>query len=73
MALSLCQHAEELHDWPGLWNAWGDYNLQFQLRNVKGRENLKDISVDGRIISECILKQCGVGSFDWTELICVLL
>ena len=33
----------------------------------KERDNLEDIGVDGRIITERIFKKC-VGGMDWTDL-----
>lgn len=34
--------------------------LQFYLENMKGRDHLKDISIDGRRILKKILKKLGV-------------
>jgi hypothetical protein len=42
-----------------MWYAWEGWevHLKFELENLKGRDHLKDLGIDGRIILKWILKK----------------
>jgi hypothetical protein len=48
---------------------WGRYEMhtEFQSKNLKGRDHLEDLSIDGSVILKCVLKKYGVRM--WTGFI----
>jgi len=45
--------------WQGKWRVWGEKDMlaKFCWGSLRGKDNLEDVGVDGRIILKCALKK----------------
>jgi hypothetical protein len=52
-----------------MWHLWdrGDVYTAFCWRDLRKRDNLQDLRLDGRIILKWIFKKCD-GGMDWIDL-----
>jgi hypothetical protein len=58
-------------DRPGLWHVWRRWNVHvgYWWGNMKEREHVEDLDMDGRTVLKCILnKRLGVRELDWSGL-----